>query len=280
MTQKVTIPKQNGRILTFLPDDFEVVLPFGVGVKKDNCSFHVRGTNSDRTVFARHKPEPQVEIQIYPPYSAVEYITLNRKSVRIKFWVVVSDLDRLRARQLIEREHYLMPTARGLFLVCGLEQGAQEKRPKIIGVAVLDAMLHGNPKLGRSQFATKELKSEAWLKWPRDRIVNELRLAWASRFAVHSSYHGCGIGTRLAFHLKSVARRFRVPSANFIEVITTVPKSSQGGSDKRDFLIRAGYARMEAPLKSAPLRLLNHDTGYMDSVSAKKYYYYVNLRSD
>jgi GNAT superfamily N-acetyltransferase len=124
------------------------------------------------------------------------------------------------------------------------------------------------------------LIEHAWLKWPRDRIVNQLRLAWASRFAVHSSYHGCGVGTRLAFHLKTVARRFRAPSANFLEVITTVPKSSKDEDEKGDFLVRAGYLRMKEPLKSAPLRRLNHETGYMDSVSARKYYYYVDLRQD
>jgi hypothetical protein len=73
-----------------------------------------------------------------------------------------------------------------------------------------------------------------------------------------------------------------MPPADFIEVITTEkrPPKGQGKtvSTQGGFLLHAGYARMESPLKSAPLRLLNLETGFLDSVSARKYYYYVDIR--
>jgi hypothetical protein len=181
-------PVQKGRYLVLSPNGPRVVLPFGVGVRKDACSFKSSGSNAKLNVTAQLKAEPRLIAQIHPPYSVVERMSLKGKSTRIRFWVVLSDLDRLRARQLIEREHYLMPTNRGLFLVCGIEKNGSRTGHKIIGVAVLDTLMHGNPKLGRSQFATEALGSDAWLNWPRNKIVGKLRLAWASRFAVHSDY--------------------------------------------------------------------------------------------
>lgn len=278
------VPKQKGRALIFPPDDFKIMVPFGVGVSADECSFRVKGGGRSRIVVAQSRHNSTRAIRIHPTYSAIERMTLNKKSVKVEFWVVVSDVDRLRARQLIEREHYLMPTARGLFLVCGIKRDRERHRPKIIGVSVLDTLLHGNPKVGRSQFAARVFGSSEWLNWPRNKIVSRLRVAWASRFAVHSSYHGSGIGTRLASHLRTVARQFRLPSADFIEVITTEPRPPKIGGDqptrKRNFLVRAGYTRMAQPLRSAPLRVLNLETGYMDSVSARKYYYYADIRDE
>jgi len=275
-------PKQKGRFLSFQPDGLSVVLPFGVGVQRGFCSFESSGAAKNPRVVARSNTDSKLSIQIYPPYSVVERMTLKGKSVKVRIWVVLSDLDRLRARQLIEREHYLMPTSRGLFLVCGIENDEARLGPKIIGVAVLDALMHGNPKLGHSQFATDTLGTDAWLNWPRNKIVEKLKLAWASRFAVHSDYQGCGIGTRLASHLKAVAREFRMPPANFIEVITTerklTGKKGEEAASQGNFLVQAGYVRMDTPLKSTPLRLLNLKTGYMDPVSARKYYYYADIR--
>lgn len=270
------MPKKKGRTLIFPPDDLEIVLPFGAGVLAEKCSFRMEGIGPSRTFYAASKENPKIETQIYPSYGATEKMTLGKRRVTLRFWAVVSDLDRLRARQLIEREHYLMPAARGFFLACGIEERDQAQRPKIIGVAVLDALLHGNPRTGRAQFAQRVLGNARWSDWPRNKIVNRLGVAWASRFAVHSAYHGCGIGTRLAVHLKAVARRFRFPAANFIEVITTEPRSvtREGG-----FLVKAGYTRMTEPLKSSPLKVLNLKTGYMESVSARKYYYYADVRN-
>lgn len=270
-------PEKKGRTLIFPPDDFPVVVPFGAGIKIDECFFEVQGTGKSRVVLAALKNLPKTRIRIHPYYSEIERLTLRGKLTDVRFWIVVSDLDRLRARQLIEREHYLMPTARGLVLACGITERGAKSSSKIIGIAVLDTLLHGSPVAGRSQFAGRVLGNAAWVKWPRNKIVNRLRIAWASRFAVHSAYHGCGLGTRLACHLRTVARRFRLPVADFVEVITTEPRSIQreGG-----FLVEAGYNRMAEPLRSSPLRVLNLKTGYMEPVSARKYYYYADIRND
>ncbi len=278
------VEKRKERALVFTEANFRVVLPFGVGVTGENSSFELRKSNAGYTVFARRKGDTSVATQIFPIYSAVNRIRVVKaeKPVRIRFWIAQSDLDRFRARQVIEREHYLMPTARGLFLVCALEEDARQQKPKIIGVGVLDALYHGNPKQGHALFATEALGSQRWLSWPRDKIVNRLRIAWASRFAVDSKYHGCGIGTRLAVHLKVVARRFRSPAADFIEVITTEPRHSKAEQTKQrgNFLQRAGYTSLEEPMKSSPLRELNLNTGYLDAIPAIKRYYYADLRNE
>jgi GNAT superfamily N-acetyltransferase len=276
--------KQKNRTLTFPAADLRVILPFGVGVTRDNSFFELRKAKTGTTVLATRKTNSSDAIQIYPSYSAVDAISLQsgKEPVKVKFWVVQTDLDRFRARQLIERVHYLMPTARGLFLACALVEGADDRKPQIIGVAVLDALYHGNPKDGRALFATEALGNKRWLDWPRDRIVNHFRIAWASRFAVQSKYQGCGLGTRLAVHLKTVARHFRSPAAHFLEVITTerrLGKTEKPGQ-RGNFLLRAGYNRLEEPMKSSPLRLLNLETGYLDGVPAEKHYYYSDLRDD
>lgn len=276
--------KQKGRTLFFPSVSLQVVLPFGVGVTKDNSSFEVRGTSRGYTVLASHKENPSVATQILPTYSVTESIRQRdeKKPLRMRFWVVQSDLDRLRARQLIEQVHYLMPTGRGLFLACALEEQEKERKPKIIGVAVLDTLYHGNPKQGRALFANDVLGTERWKDWSRDKIVGRLRIAWGSRFAVDSKHQGCGIGTRLAVHLKTVGRRFRSPAADFIEVITTERRPPKTGvlKESGQFLVRAGYTRLEEPMKSSPLRILNLDSGYLDGYSATKHYYYADLRHD
>jgi GNAT superfamily N-acetyltransferase len=268
--------KQTGRVLVFPGRDLKVVLPFGSGLSAKTCAFELIGSGKALRVMAVPNGKSSSPIQVSPNYCERSDIRLrNGAKCEAKFWVVQTDLDRLRARQLIEREHYLMPTARGLFLACGIESKSASLR--IIGVAVLDTLYHGNPKDGRSLFATDTLNSQQWMNWSRDKIVDKLRLAWASRFAVSSDYQGCGIGTRLAKHLKTVARRFRWPAANFIEVITTEAKNSQYSGN---FLVSAGYIRAERPMRSSPLRLMNRKTGYLEPVAANKYYYYADVRDE
>src|SRR5580658_4274517 len=191
--------KRRGRILLFPGADLSVALPFGVGVTTDNSSFELKKTAAGYVISASRRDNPSIRTQISPTYSAVESLRSRggERPTRIRFWVVQSDLDRLRARQLIEQEHYLMPTARGMFLACSFEEKEKGRRPRIVGVGVLDALYHGNPKQGRALFATEALGTGRWRDWPRDKIVNRLRISWASRFAVDSKYQGRGIGTRL-----------------------------------------------------------------------------------
>jgi len=268
-------PKQKGRFLIIPPNELRVTIPFGFGLKRKECVVEITSNDRVHKVTAALKSDRTKIAQLHPAYSATERLNVKGKLAKLRVWVVLSDLDRLRGRQLIEREHYLMPTGRGLFLACGIEEDSA-KTPRIIGVAVLDTLVHGNPYIGRSHFATEVIGSRAWMKWPRDKIVDKLGLSWASRFAVHSSFHGFGIGTLLARHLKTVARNFRLPPADFIEVITTVRKTKE--PSQRDFLVEAGYTRVDTPLKSSPLRELNEKTGYIESFSAKKHYYFVDVR--
>jgi GNAT superfamily N-acetyltransferase len=282
MKPSSTEVKQKRRTLLFPSADLQVVLPFGVGVTKDNSTFELKRTSGGYTVLASRKQRLPVATQIFPTYTAVDSIKQpnGEKPIRVQFWVVQSDLDRLRSRQLIEQVHYLMPTGRGLFLACALAEEEKARKAKIIAVGVLDALYHGNPKQGRALFANDVLGTDRWKDWPRDKIVSRLRIAWASRFAVDPKYQGCGIGTRLAVHIKTVARHFRSPAADFIEVITTERRPPKTGVLKQSgqFLVRAGYTRLEEPMKSSPLRILNMETGYLDGFSAAKHYYYADLR--
>jgi hypothetical protein len=281
MRTNLTVIRRTGRTLIFPEVDFQVVLPFGIGLKDKNYSFEAQKTKAGLSISASPKDNPAIVTRISPTYSVVDWINLpnQKRPVATRFWVVQSDLERLRARQLIEREHYLIPAARGMFLVCGFEDQSNHRKPNIIGAAVLDTLYHGNPKQGRALFATEVLGDEKWQDWPRNKIVSRLNIAWASRFAVDKKYHGCGIGTRLAVHLKTIAREFRSPAADFIEVITTEPRTSEmEDHEKGNFLVQAGYTRMEQPMKSSPLRLLNLKTGYLDGIPARKHYYYTDLR--
>ena len=94
----------------------------------------------------------------------------------------------------------------------------------------------------------------------RDEILEKMRIAWASRFAVDLPYQGLGLGTVLATHLKKVARYYHAPSADFLEVITTTVKESPLPVAK-DFLIRADYRKLEAPMRSGSLMVMD-ESGY------------------
>lgn len=287
----LTAIKHKGRMLSFPDRQITAVLPFGSGIDVRSCSFEIENNGGTPAIYARSTTLDSPRIQIFPPYQRRERVKAAKTGapVTLQFWIVQTDLDRLRARQLIEREHYLMPTNRGLILACGVEnnslqavrpaRGRGPSLPPIIGVAVLDTLYHGNPKQGRALFATPTLGNDSWGNWSRDQIVSRFRIAWASRFAVDSRYQGLGIGTRLAKHLRVVARRHRLPAADFLEVITTESRTAPPDSEtKGNFLIQAGFHRLAAPLRSAPLRRLNMETGYFDDIPAVKYYYYSDLR--
>src|ERR1035437_7549781 len=110
----------------------------------------------------------------------------------------------------------------------------------------------------------------------RDEILKKMRIAWASRFAVDLPYQGLGLGTVLATHLKKVARFYHAPSADFLEAITTTIKETPLPVVK-DFLIRAGYRKLETTMKSGSLMVMD-ESGYRVPKSAIKNYYYADLR--
>jgi len=155
---------------------------------------------------------------------------------------------------------------------------------RVIGGATLDALTFGVPK-GRDAFAGDILGNPSWREdlaraekerreedreakegeLTRSGLVKQLRLAWASRFALDAPYTGLGIGSLLAKHLKIVAAKYRIPYAERIEVIRTVERERaeellDESSDSNDFLTMAGYEPVLS-MYSRPKWMLDPDTG-------------------
>lgn len=284
----------------------KIRLPFGHGVRVGDYSFFSAKYRNIERIVAAPRGSRVTPTQLSPSFERTSVIAhpVTGSKVQLKFRVAVADLERFRARQVIEREHYLVATGRGMLLVCSFVDEEDHKSIRrwgienlrkahisvdpavahsqlrgIVGVAVLDALYHGNPKDGRAEFANAALGTSRWRDtWTRAEIVQKLRLAWASRFAVEAPYQGLGLGTLLARYLKIVARHYRAPAANFIEVITTEEKDAAFGSN--NFLISAGYQQAPEPLKSGPLRVLNFESGDYENVRAVKKYYFADLRDD
>lgn len=240
---------------------------------------------------------------ISPVYAAQDELagSVGGMKIKVRLWTVVTDLDRLRAREVVQREHYLSDPGQGMILACAFEDPkVQEKlrnRPAstnakekvswylpsggITACAFLSEMWHGNPKEGRQLIATQLGLSDSWRTWTRPEVMKRLRVAWGSRFAVDEPYQGLGIGTILARHLKIVARRYRLPQSDFLEVITTEERvageaaPTLGGG----FLIKAGYTVLGTPLKSDSMQVMDFETGFRRPEPAIKRYYYADLRS-
>lgn len=282
-----------------------VRLPFGAGINAQDYRF--RRQQVGRTWEIRAYPKGQSSGHytiLAPSYYAHHWIKdpQTGSKLGLKLWTVQSDLDHLASRQVIQRVHYLSDSGRGMILACAFEdpdaQVAVRKRAQrppisvkrldpswllpaggIIGCAVLDTLLHGNPIAGRSEIASALHWPKTWTGWSRSEIVRKMRVAWGSRFAVDRPYQALGIGTVLAKHLKKVARRYRAPSADFLEVITTRSKDDEA-SEKRDSLIQAGYVRMFDKMESNSMMVMNLSTGYREPKSAVKYYYFADLRHE
>ena len=219
-------------------------------------------------------------------------------------WLVTSDLDRLKAQQVISRSHYLVAPQRGYILACGFSNVGVQNRIRaaarrqhrrspdpwssawtedaggIVACATLDTLTHGNPCL-RAAFAVGEI-GPRWRTLHRGTLVERLRLAWASRFAVDAPYRGIGLGTLLAEQLKVIAARYRELPARYVEVITTHRQEAADAlladqAGKHDFLVNAGYVRVGALRRSAKLGVLNSCTGIRELRPARKLYYYAKL---
>lgn len=223
--------------------------------------------------------------------------------VWLEIWEITRDKERRRATEIILRSHYLNAPKRGLVLGCrflrsedqikakNIAQETSQKDPwskawregtnNMVACAVLDTLYHGKP-LGRKELAKREGFEDLVQRWDtvtRSDMVTRLRVAWVSRFAVDAPYRSFGIGTVLAKKLREVAKGYRTPSADFIEVITTRPvgtkppgfAKSSGGND---FLIKAGYYLIPKAYPSKPQAVKDSLTGEKVTTSAKKYYYY------
>ena len=255
------------------------------------------------------------EIRILPPYE--RRVTISSNSVEVQVWQVTSDVDRMQAMHIILRSHYLNAPARGLILGCRFvdlsdqEQvrdaarsgnyhdawspAWQEEPGGMVACAVLDTMFHGNPN-GRRDIANyllrtldsdsdrhrhiTELLEGEWQSKERTEVLDSLRVAYASRFAVDAPYRHMGLGTLLAQCLLNVGAHYRSPQAEFVEVITTLPSKRveslvKQKEDEHDFLRRAGYRLIKDVRPSRPLLQANPTTGdKIVPVSAKKLYYY------
>jgi len=220
----------------------------------------------------------------------------------MRLWIVVTDLDRLRAREVIQREHYLSDPGQGMILACAfVDNRVQESVRRIaarknvdpykiswqlppggiVGCAIVGTMWHGNPRDGRQLIATELGVGNEWWTWKRPQIIQKFRIAWASRFAVDEPYQRLGIGTLLGRHLKLVTRRYRLPCTDFLEVITTEERPEGGASISRPpggFLVAAGYTPLDRPLKSDSMKVMNLETGFRIPKPAIKRYYVADLR--
>lgn len=280
-------------------------LPFGVGITPDDYHFQKRNAKTGNwEVRAQLNGDERSERYtiLKPGYEATDHIKDpdTGSKVLINLWVVYSDRDRLGSRQVIQRVHYLADNGRGLIVACKfsdpqeqLEIRKHARRRKgadlediswvlplggIVGCGVIDTLWHGNPINGRALIAEKlGFKGDKWKSWSRSETVERMRVAWASRFAVDAPYQGLGLGTAIARHLKKIARLYRAPTADFLEVITTVVKD-QDSVASRDFLTEAGYTRLAADMKSRTVMVMDKETGYAVPKSAVKRYYYTDLR--
>jgi GNAT superfamily N-acetyltransferase len=283
-----------------------VRLPFGCGVNAKHFRFEYHPNSGGFEVRAIQQTRRRAEHHtiIYPGYQATDSVIspVTGETVSLKLWTVYTDKDRMAARQVIQRVHYLTDNGRGLYLACAFTDPRQQseilaKAKKtinnlddipwflppgdIIGCGVIDTLWHGNPIAGRSLIAKElNIKGERWKQWPRDQVIRNMRIAWASRFAIDRPYQRMGIGTIIARHLKRVARRYHAPSPDFLEVITTSARPTPGSISNGDFLVDAGYAPLGFTMKSSRMMVMDWASGYRNAVPAIKNYYFADLRHD
>lgn len=285
------------------PDRERVRLPFGIGIERGGFRFERIGTAGTPEIRAQIRSDDIAEhfTIVSPGYLARDHVNDPESGRRIELtlWTVYSDRDRLASRQIVQRVHYLADNGRGMLLACAIanpdEQALIRKRNRkkhrdsqdvswfvpcggIVACGVVGRLLHGNPLAGRRLIADKLGLKNHWESMRRDEILKKMRIAWASRFAVDLPYQSLGLGAVLAVHLKQVARYYHAPSADFLEVITTTLKKAPIPLAK-DFLVRAGYRKLETPMRSGGLMVMN-ETGYRVPQPAVKNYYYADLRNE
>ena len=166
--------------------------------------------------------------------------------------------------------------------------GDDEASATLIGAAILDGFLHGNP-IERDVLA-RPFFGDDWLKRVRignkpGEIVHRLGLVCGTRFAIRRDRQGEGLGDILAYHSAVVAACWRWPVADNVEVVrwmagTTLAEILRG---KPDFLTRAGYTPVPSSHwtrgdKHVPDRVPPHVTAR--SVPAWYYRPVASLRSE
>jgi len=283
-------------------DRERVRVPFGIEIDTERFRFR-KTAGPDTPEIRAYSLEDKTEryTVVSPGYTAKDHVKdpETGREIGVRLWTVYSDRDRLDARQVIQRVHYLADSGRGMFLACAVGDAHQRERIRkrrrvknqdssdvswfvpcggVVACGVISRLWHGNPVAGRQMIADQLKLKDRWQLMKRDEILRKMRIAWASRFAVDLPYQGLGLGTVLAKHLKKVAHYYHAPSADFLEVITTTNKDAPPPIAK-DFLIRAGYTKLEAPMKSGSLMVMD-GSGYRVPKSAIKNYYYADLRNE
>jgi GNAT superfamily N-acetyltransferase len=300
----------NGRFLEFdsenLPIKSPLILPFGSIYKDDEHELFYQNQGSSSRLLAKALSHGENTAQILlPTYSTTVQINHERleKELKLDFWVIERDVERIEAQGIILRSHYLDIPKHGLYLGCRFtdpdEQEdvlnmeiCKEERPdkwsaawtekpgRIIGCAVLSTLLHGKPK-GRREVAERLQQADVIHNWDtltRSEIIDKLRIAWISRIAIDAPYRGFGLGTHLVKQLSHIAINYRVPKASAIEVMRTVPSKEAEllMNGQSDFLTRGGYTLFHKKSSSQPLLTTDKENGnrIKPSVNAKKLYYY------
>lgn len=249
-----TIRKKDSSLIVqdgTMVEDFEV----GIGhVFEPSESLYIYRNNRDNV----EKIKTAKDTIIYPPFSKVDHLfaKVGRKTYKMKckVWLVTRRSEFQAARDLIDSCHYLQAPNRGTVLACKVlsnnlpvlnKKYNSEVNPNIgylSGCVFIDRLLFGNPT-GRRSIFNAQKESEYYLDKSRAEIVNQLGIAWISRVAIVPELRRLGLATLLCKYALLVARKFREPPANWIEVIRTVDTRHIRriiGPDG-DFLTRAGF---------------------------------------
>jgi hypothetical protein len=172
-------------------------LPFGIRLDlKAHRVFIRRTQDKAEQICATFRAADQNAraIIISPAYEAHDILPgpVEGKDAEMRLWTVVTDLDRLRSREVIQREHYLSDPGQGMILACAfVDNGVQRNARKIaarrnvdtykiswhlpaggiVGCAIVGTMWHGNPRDGRQLIATNLGVGNEWLSWKRPEII-------------------------------------------------------------------------------------------------------------
>jgi hypothetical protein len=178
---------------------------------------------------------------LYPTYDRM----IDYGGEQLRIWVASTDADVDRAMSLIQKDHPEPPRRRGTF-IC-MARVADETSAPLIGAAILDGFVHGNP-LERDVLA-RHVLGDDWLErlrtgeLSRGEVVYRLGLVCGTRFSVRGDRQRRGLGDILANHSAIVASCWRWPPADNVEVVRWMPgtKLAELLRGKADFLTRAGY---------------------------------------
>ena len=275
-----------------------IKLPTGIigdGVNFNNYKFVFDNSTGVPTLSAISKDTLQ-ETVLLPVFSKDISFTYGQMKINLRIRTAKSFEDLQICNSVIECSHYLKPPHRGLTILMELTnyvdkneilkhvskasafESALTNYSNIVGCAIIDDMKYANPKgrinIAREAKCEKLLESDtAWHLMNRAEVVSLLHVAWISRFAILKSYQKIGLGTILAENVLPIAKSYRLPSADYVEVFSTHSKKDAESilsGNSNYFLCKAGYSVYEELLKSQPY----YDEEANAFVTSKKTYFY------